>query len=193
MTPAKRQVKDQKLISKTSLGPNGSSSKRGPGFADTLLRPRGTNLLSAIIGVAVLAVCGVLLYIGYSGLRDDQAASIKREAEKTRVEGIQHAYDADVRLFEKKESDYSSCLSNAVTRVDGRDDLRGTLFDFADGVRTTLEDIFPGDAKAAAFGLLFAKDRHQYINDHYPALGLKVVQGECTKPGDPPPVPPELQ
>jgi len=181
------------LTSLTSLRQNESSSKRGQGFASTLLKPRTTNLLSAIIAAIVLGVCGVLLFYGYKSLRDGQNAAIKREADKGRIETLQRSYDTDVRLWDKKNQDYHACLDFAVTRVEGRSALRDTLFHLIDGFVVSLKTVLPDNPLADQFADIFTQDQHEYIDENYSPLNLESLQATCTVPGPEPLKPPELQ
>lgn len=146
-----------------------------------------------ILGASVVLLsCFAMIGFGYKGLRDTQSESVTREANRLHIDALRGQYAADIRLFDTKTGLYLSCMSAAVTRVQVRDDIRGTLFDFADGISDTLASVFPGDASAVAFGIQFSSDRHEYVDEHYPALDLDAVQETCATPGPEPVKPAEL-
>lgn len=181
------------LTSQPSPKGKSSSSRRGSGFANTLLRPRTTNLLSAIIAAVVLGICGILLFSGYSSLRDSQNAAIQREADKGRIETLQRSYDTEVRLYDKKVQDYQACLDFAETRVEGRAALRDALFHLVDGFVQALNAVLPGNEIVAQFGDIFTEDQHSYINENYAMLNLESLRELCIPAGPEPVKPPELQ
>ncbi len=172
---------------------NGGPSKRGRGFVNTLLRPRGINLLTMMVGTVVLAVCGVLLYEGYKGVRDAQAAAVASKVEDSRIEGIRHDYESDVRLHDKKVSDYNTCVASARTRVQTRSDIRDILFDYANGLGDAIAQVFPGVPEGADLAEVFAKARIANVNARLPALTEESQVAMCVSPGPDPVVPPELR
>ena len=184
---------ETRSTSPLSPAPNVKRSRRGREFANLLLRPRGINLLTILVGVLVAAVCGTLLLSGYKGIRDAQASAIADKAEGIRVEGVRRGYDADVRLHDKKVSDYNTCVSAAKARVQTRSDIRDVLFDYANGLGDAIAQVFPGVDQGAQLASVFAEARIANVNAKYPALTEESQIALCPTPGPEPPMPPELR
>lgn len=149
-------------------------------------------MASVLLAVAVLAVSGVLIFLGYKGLRDDQAQALRRELDSKTIDSIQRSYDADLRLYDKKVSDYNTCLTNAQSRVDGRLNFRAYETAQAHGFHDLLITFFPDSDLAARLADQDLTERLQRLDENEPALELDREEAKCVKPGPEPDKPKEL-
>lgn len=174
--------------SSPSMPPNESEGYWTKPITITRGRLLGMVLVALLVGSAGLA----LAFAGYKQLRDDQVQSLARENERDRVEAIRRQYEGDLRLYDKKQSDYFICNTNAQNRVDGRANFRDYETAKAHDFHDLLIQTAPGSQTVEVLADQDLTNRLALLDDKEPPLDLAIEQAICPMPGPEPVKPPEI-
>lgn len=176
-----------------------SPQRSSTGFVAFLRSSPRINWGQILLGMIVGLIAVTLASVGYKQLRDEQATGLRSQtavvtaqAHADQIASLRAAYDADLRLWDKKVADFNTCIVAAQTRVDARLAFRSYETAKAHGFHDLILTFFPTSDVAHAVADQNLADSLKQLDDNEAPLDLTVEQKKCTPAGPEPIKPKEL-